>query len=649
MGFSDLIIKDDEFEAASKEFSAFHRNLSEAIQQYKTIVTSISECAVTSGATHDAIVLFLDHITSLERIVGDLSNRMEMIVSNFIYAIESADNYLYDAGISNTPRNFSQYCYDTLINCLDDPWCSVTDKFGDWVFGKYVDVLSILLDADRVKARLNSCHELLLDFNDETISGLYSLFEAVHAVDEKYGLSLYNSKAGDHNTFGFVGVELTLNKIKDMLDHMADIIKPGNGTFTVDYIQEKLGNTYQELLKYYNQTVEASMIYKAPTVKEISDFASHPWAATYFSGFNTIISDFVCNFGGLEIVQMVIFEMFGITRDKLLYGGDGKLTSDEIIAMLTCNNGYLIANRFSGDNYDIHIAKKQLFAVLQDMSDNYQYSGSDQEHLSDTFRTCLSYMEKYGKDWYKEWNTTYGSDGKQILDGRSREAREFKDFLDGLGNAQDILKYGSSAAEYLARLFADYQAGLQVIDSFERNYAGNETILKAAEQLSGLYNTEFRAWADEAFDIAKEYGLDYALKAVSDSCPVVAVVNKIGEGIDLVGEMTGLGSASHSMYDSLTYHKLYSASYASYDKALVNLKSQIPDTEEYETASRDLENCFNLHKNNTVKMFDAMAGSTNGVQQSYYKYCAKQASLMSIKTGSVPSILTFEEFCSINS
>lgn len=647
MAFPDLIIKDAEFESASRKFSAFHDNLLDAIRQYKAILTNISTGAVSSGATHDALVLFINYVDSLEAITADLSDRYAMVVRNFISDIEAADDYLYDAGISNVARDFSQSCYEHLVSCLDDPWCSETDSFGDLLYGGFLDILD-MLDIDSVKAWLHSCHCLLLDYNDETKQGLAMLFFDVHKINTDYGMSEPSMGGGDYHTAYFDSISLTMYSIRDMLDEMAEILDPGSGAFTVGQIQDRLGNAYQELLKYYNQTVEISERYLAPTIGEISDFASQPWASSFFSGFNSSISDFVCNIGGLAVVQMILFEMFGITKDKLLYGGDGALTSDEIIALLTGNRGHIIGKQFTGDGYDVHLTKNQLFSVLQDMIGNYRYSGSDEEQLVKNCQTFLDLMEKYGEDWYDKLNNTYGENGK-LLDGRTKEAKMFKDFIDSVGDAQDILKYGSSAAEYLARLFADYSAGKEILDSFERNYAGDEIVLKATDQLQELYNKEFGAWAGEAFDVISKHGLDVALKELGNVCPVVAVVNKIGEGIDLVGEATGWGSEAHNMYDALTFHRLYSSSYSAYGNALDHFKAQTPGTEEYDLAARDLENCFNLHKSNIEKMYTAMAGATHHAeQQSYYEYCAKQASTISMKSGPAPDLLTFDQFCTIN-
>lgn len=629
-----LIVKDDEFESACKSFSAFHETLLNAIKQYKMILTNISTGAVSSGATHDALVLYIDYVTKLEDITEDLSGRYETIVKNYISAIEAADDYLYDAGISNIARDFSQLCYEHLLSCLDDPWCVLTDSIGDWLYGKFLDVLDFFY-ADNIKAWLNSCHRLLLDYNDETKQGLRLLFNDVHGIDRTYGVSVSGCSSEDYSTCYFDSISLTMYSIRDLLDEMAEIIKPGNGNFTVDQIKDRLGRAYQELIKYYNVTVEISKLNEDPTIGEISDFASQPWAYTYFSGFNSPIIDYIGNIGNLEAAQMVLFEMFKISKDKLLYDNfDGELT-----AMILRSGGGLLTVNLDGEGYEVYLVKKQLLSVLQEMSDNYKYSGSTEEQIVDDCRTFLKYIEKYGEKWYE----------KLDIDGRTREAKQFKEFFESLDNAQDIFKYGGAAAEYLARLFVNYSAGMEVIDSFERNYTNDETVLKAVVKIRELYNKEFGAWSREAFDVVKEFGFDAAIKSMAEACPVVEVVNKIGEGIELVGGVTGLGTQADNMYDSLIYHQLYSASYSAYRNALEHFRAQVSGTDEYDQAAADLKNCFNLHKNNIVQLYKSMAGATSGEYQSYYKYCAKQAELMTMKSEQAPDLLTFDQFCAIGS
>ncbi len=620
MAKKELIIKDSEFTAAGKKFKAYCDVLEDVILQYKTTLNNISTTAIPSGATHDAIVRYNEYVAKLEIIAKGTGEKCNSLVSSFIAEIERADDYLYDAGISSSARDFSDEEYERLVDCLDDPWCSVTDSIGDWFYDKINKVIDFF-NWDSAKSYLQKCHRLLLDYNDETKQGLKLLFDRVREVDRKYGASIAGATPydGDYYTCHFACVVLTMCQIRDMLDVMADIINPQNGMFTVGNIDDKLGKAYKDLLAYYEQTIDIKEMGQKPTISEISDFASQPWASLYFSCFHWPMSDFIADMGGYEAFKMVVFNMFEITGDKLLIG-----------------------------DYEEYIAKKQLLDVLEDLAQDYKFSESDEKAAIDDCKTFLKYVEKYGDKWYEYMNTHRGENGKLLLDGRTKEAKEFNEFLKGLGGAQKILKYGSQGIEYLSQLFADYKEGLQILDSFEKNYTGDETILNAVSQIRELYNKEFGAWALRAITEIEEIGIDVGLKKLGKAVPVVAVVSAIGDGIDLVGDLTGVGSEAQSMYDALVYYQLFSSSQDAYGNALDAFKAADPNSEGYEVLARDLENCFNLHKKNIIEVFKAMSKASNGTKQSYYSYCAKQAEMLTMHDGMQPDILSYDEFLNLN-
>ena len=615
-----LVIKDSEFTSAGKKFKAYCNVLEDVILQYKTTLNDIGARAISSGATHDALLKYIEYIAKLEIIARGTGEKCNSLVNSFIAEVERADDYLYDAGISDSIRDFSSEEYNRLVECLDDPWCSITDSIGDWFYEKINKIIDFF-NWDSAKSFLQKCHRLLLDYNDETKQGLTILFDRVHEVDRNYGSS--NAGAvpgdGDYYTCYFACVVLTMCQIRDMLDIMSDIINPRNGMFTVDNIDDKLGKAYETLLSYYEQTVNIKELGQKPTVSEISDFASQPWSNQYFSCFFWPMSDFIADMGGYEAFKMVVFNMFEIAGDRLLIG-----------------------------DYEEYMAKKQLLAVLEDMAQDYKFSESDEKEAIDDCNTFLKYVKKYGDNWYEYMNTTRGENGKLLLDGRTKEAKEFNRFLKGLGGAQKILKYGSQGIEFVSQLFADYEEGLQILDSFEKNYSGDQTILNAVSQIRELYNKEFDAWAFKAVQEVEEIGIDVGLKKLGKAIPVVAVVSAIGEGIDLVGDLAGVGSESQSMYDALVYYQLYDSSQAAYNNALAAFKVADPNSEEYQVLAQDVENCFNLHKKNIVEVFNAMSKASNGTKQSYYHYCAKQAETLTMHDGTQPDILSYDEFLSLN-
>ncbi len=631
----DLIVKDEEFESVGKELSSFGDNLEDTIEKYRSIIEHISASALVSGEVHEALLLYSDYIMKLRIISRRIGEKFTRLVSNYITEIENADDYLYDAGISNIARDFSDKEYEHLQRCLDDPWCSITDSIGDWIYSKVVKVADFF-DWTGIRAWLNKLHRFLLDYNDETAQGLKLLFESVYAIDLKYGRSIPGSiiGAGNYYTCYFSSVLLTMCSLDDMLKEMADIIDPQKESFTVSSIQNRLGGKYDELLERYNKLIAIPELNSYPTINEISDFASQPWAGLFFADFTCATIMFVEDIGGYEAFKMCVFNAFDIAKTVL----------------------------FSEQDYEKYVIKRQLLDVLEDMSQGgYNYSKSDEKEMVDDCKTFLKYVKKYGKAVYGYMNKHRMENGKLILDGRTIEAERFRDFLDGVGGAEKIIKYGDKAADFLSKLFMDYSKGLDIINSYEKNYLEDERISKCIGEIKKLYNKEFEAWVDELFQEAVEMGEDWTMKLLKKVkemdgvtsvfgrvASVVNVVSTIDESIDIVGEVTGLGTEARSMKDALIYYQLYRSSNSAYEKAVEKFQKVDLDDKEYEILANDLNNCFEFNKKNMIEMFEAMSNASIGLKKSYYHYCAKQAESLSMRNTSQPKILTYEEFVALD-
>ena len=610
---------DDELNLAGKCFKSFSDTLESVFDQYKLILDNVSTNAVPYGEVHDALVLYSDYVVKVQKISDQIGDKFSKLISNFISEIENADDYLYDTGISNMTRDFSDDEYEHLRSCLKDPWCSLTDSIGDWFYSKAIKIVEFF-KWDSVKAYLQSCHRLLLDYNDEIAQGLKILFECVYAVDKKYGTSIAGGVSNDDNYTGhFAYVVLTLCDLRNMLDEMTFIIDPINGSFTAKVIEARLGNAYKELLKDFENAIAIPEVGSKPTIEEISNFASQPWGNLYFSNFFQASTKFVYDMGGWEAFQMIVFNMFDISKTVL----------------------------FEESNYEDYLAKKQLLSVLEDMTNEYKYSESDEQEAVDDCKTFLKYVKKFGKKIYKYMNEHTLDNGKLILDGRTINARQYREFLESLGGAETILKCGDDSIEYISRLFTDYSKGLEILDSFENNYTGNEKILSSVSNVRRLYNKEFCALVEEGLKIVIDNGLDVALKKLGDAVPVIGVVNAIDEGLGTVGKITGLGSDAKSMIDALAYFNLQTSSETAYKNALEKVQNADPSSEGYDALVEDLNNCFELNKKNTIEMFKAMATASNGTKKAYYKYCAKQAENLTMRDTACPDILSYDEFVAL--
>ena len=616
----DVKVKDVEYEQAGREVKNYFHILEYAIQQYKEIINTIGSTAITTGEVHDAIIRYSEYVENLQLITKNLGENFERLTLDYIYEIEKADDYLYDAGIVNMVRDFSEDEYKHLVSCLDDPWCAITDSIGDWFYDKVKKIVDFF-HWDDIKITLQKSHRLLLDYNDETAQGLKLLFVDVQKVDKKYGQSIEGATSwnGNYQTSYFAYIDLSMCEIRNLLNTMAEIIAPGNGEFTASNIDERLGESFRQLIKYYQQVISIQRPDGPLTTDEITKFASQSWASSYFLCFSGPMGEFIQEIGGLDSVKITIFNMFGVAIDTLIYG-----------------------------NYEQYLTEQQLLDILEDMTIEDQYSQSDEKKEIENVNFFLKYIKKYGDNWYKYLNTNRDSDGKLLLDGRTKEAKKFNEFLNGIGGAQTILQFGDKAAEYIAQLFTDYSRGLEIIESFERNYSANSTMIAAVAEIKELYNKEFNAWANRAIKDAMDVGFDVALGKLGDAIPVVAVINTIRSGIDFVGSFTGIGTEGKNMLEACSYYLIYQSTSNAYDTALEKLKDAGPNSQDYERLAKDLESCFIFNKNVMIRVFEKMAQATSGSKQAYYKYCAKQAEQLSIHDSNRPDIMSYEEFMNIN-
>jgi len=620
-----VITKDPEISAAGKTISNILNLAENAIKQYRGSVTSIYESSIPSGRVHDALVVYGSYIEKLEEIVRELGPKCKRLTNSYIRKIDDADNYLYDSGTYKT-RKFDQEQYDLLLKCLDDPLCDFTDSIGDWVYGKAkggLNALDKFFDTVGIKNNLYNTHKLLLDYNDETRQGLTLIFNEVHDVDVAFGGTASNSS-------GYLGqIVDTTDKIIDLITEMANIISPKSKVaFTADNVQKFVGGKYDILRKCFDKVMAVPEPDERPSLNVISDFVNQPWSRTYFSGFMGAWNMFLSDIGIKQEAGMVIFNMFDIFKEQISPGVN-----------------------FSYDEFSRRRSKEQLLALLEEVGKTRQlYIGSNEEDSIEEAKIFLKYVKKYGKKIYDWMNKHRLDNGKLILDGRTVEARKFREFLDSVGGAGNILKYGDEGLEYLSRLFADYSAAIDVLDSVGKNVVNDPEMQQNLEEIRALFNKKFGAWTIEFLEQAWDLGYDAVMDKLAEGVPVLAVVTAIREVLDIGGEITGLGTHSKAYLDAMSCYDVYCSSQQAYDLSVQKIRDAIAkgmaqDSEEYQELCQDSYNCFELTRLNLQKTFNEMEKATSGMKAAYYRYCAKQAGKISMNDTQVPDIMSYEEFC----
>jgi len=624
MNVDELMVKDSEFEKAGSIISQYANLLNQAISEYHKTLVQISSNSIKSGQVHDALEVYIGYVADLNGKMEIVGNKFKRMTDTYINCIDKADRYLYEKG-GTVVRDFSSDEVAKLYKLLDDPWCSITDGFGDWIRGKLIKWFNAD-DVTSSKADIDACHKHLLDYNDATKRTIDHIVNDVYNVDLKYGRSIAGATPfdGDFYTSNFANSALVFYSVRDILNKMASIVEPNKGRFTVENIRNSLEDLFKELNKYYYQTVSVVCDDADITIEVIEKFASEYWAISFFHPFTGVISMFLADIGGREAAMMVVFNMFDIAEGQIISQGE----------------------------YEKMVIKEELMAILDDMANSYVYEGSDEQAIIDDCSDFLKYVKKYGDKWYEYMNTHRGTNGKLLLDGRTKEAKAFKKMLDGLGGAKEILKYGDDALDVIAKIFTDYSKNLEILDSFINNQFGDDNMSACAAEIKKLYEKELSGILAEAGQKIKEVGFDAAMSWLGGELPPVKVVQTIKKVIGTVGEVTGLGDKAKNMYNAMIYQDMYYSSESAYESALKKVQEAIKNGKnvgkEYQKLINDLKNCFNMTRNTAVKMFTAMAQASDGTKKSYYEYCASRAESATMAYDSVNpgkfDILSYEEY-----
>lgn len=393
---------------------------------------------------------------------------------------------------------------------------------------------------------------------------------------------------------------------------------PSNGTFTVEELNRKVSSLARELQTYYTQTVEIVGNGQVPDEIQISDFVSQPWSITYFSGFLCATTMFMADVSGVDLTTLTITQMFEMAKKQICHM----------------------------ESYNDYLTKKLLMESIRKTvtEKQYAYDESLEKDIADFFKEFFSNTKSTHEDIYEYLNTHRDKDGKLFLDGRTVEAKRFRAFLKSLGNAEEIMKWGSASADYLARLFADYTESAKILETLDAYGAGGADMQRCLKDVRALYEKEIDAWVQEGASVAAELGYDAAFKWLAKTSPVMAVIDEIEKTIATTGEVSGIGIADRNRYDALVYVQLHCDTNAAYDRARGVAKGLTPDSEGYAAAMEDLRNCFELNKQTMIKMFDAMAKAEHGYKQAYYRYCMRQAQSASMYDKAEISVLTYEQF-----
>lgn len=134
-------------------------------------------------------------------------------------------------------RDFSTMARNELIDLVhrveDEQWLGITDSIGDWMEsissqGIYLNIWSLILNE-------GNYHKKVIDKYDATINDITTIFVNVNSVSRQYRTR-------------FAALLADLQVFKSTLKVIADVLKPSNESFNVNYIGTDLKGRIKEYL-----------------------------------------------------------------------------------------------------------------------------------------------------------------------------------------------------------------------------------------------------------------------------------------------------------------------------------------------------------------------------------------------------------------
>lgn len=601
-------IKYSDYESFAKKYNQQLTDYKEWLELYLSYLDRVCEETITSGKVHDALVGFQQELAKVLDMPETIASSVAKIINDYLDDLDNAQkinrvSILYDRNYKAL-RDYTSGYFNKLLRVSEttDYDSDLFNSFFDLLEDVYYGIAKIFGKYDNSKEQnIKKTHEALLQYNDVTRRQVRNIKRNIDYADEKCceRLELVNTFIGDMEEYIDVFYEVMSNY--QYSPSLLDIS-------SVDFASK-----YSVMLKSYNDVLVLDTV----TDEDVEEFIASEESEGYMDEQVRIINDFLADLSQLGISdydfwKFIIFQMFDITESEIVTGGE----------------------------YEKLLLKKELTEMMDDLAKNYVYSGSREQEAIDAVNSVLNEAEKKGQTLYEYLNSIRGKNGKLILDGRTKKAKEFLKFLDSLENAQEILKYGDQAIEILSKLFIDYDKNLAFLDSFERNANLSDDMKECFKELRATYEHELsQTFVDIGRQIAKN-GVD-----VLYSISIGKMVGSVKSAIGLVGDLTGESARTAAQAELLNYgYDIVSSAKSAFVESLKKLKEASKDAANYDTLMNDFKNCFAIYKNSIKRMFEKMALAAEGAQRDYFYYCSSEVSTMTLKDFSNPDFMSYEEY-----
>lgn len=577
----NAVIKDSEFIDTKKYVDNFFKCFSSAMEQYCVILEKVCDEDVPSGETHDSLCVMYEYAQKVNNIIKENSKKFGKITDRYLNTVSSIGGNIYKKNIGNVTRKFDDKEYEALLKCLPNDWSDWTDRLGDWALGKIFKLFE-----DQVYDN----KKFMMDYNNQTRETIKETFDEIKETDNLYG-------SGECSYF--YQVSNTLEQINNLICKLAEFMNPSATLPNSNVIELELNNLYSELMESFENYSILPPIWQDTDKIDIREFTSNISNRNFFGDFENIVLKFTKNTNGLwDTIGMTVFNMFDVAEN--------------------------VVTDFDLNSYEEIASKRQIMDSLDNiMKNNYGYIGSENQKI---LNEIIEILKKDYKGSSDVVNDKYA--GIDL-------------FLKKCGK---LLELGDAGWSLVSRYVLDYNKGLEILESFRAN-TNDADMLKYINDIERLYQRKTEAWLTEAMNDMLDVTADDVAKLLGEYSPVFKVVSTLRKSIDAVGDVTGVGEKYQHLFNSKTLHSIYTESSNAYEAAFKKAANCDPSDPEYDSVSKNLVNCFEFHKQNTIDLFNEMVGASDGTEKNYYEYCLKKAKTMTIYDSPyLKKLMSYEEY-----
>ena len=612
------VVDDDQLTKFGKSLDEYCVTLKSATEYYRLIINHILSEGIMEGNTHNYLIQYADLAKQLGTIIDGVRDKTSGIIAEYIAAIEEADSYLYDASILKQRRDYTQKLYDALQLFLEHFDHEIGNAFSSWldgVLGDFFDFVAGSNDAGFYKRAIQKDYGRLLAYNRETSLGLKNLFDNVHLVDERYGASMSSTVA-------------LLGEIAAFIRNMGNTLDPsGNGTISPEAVQN-LTTAMDVLTEQFERYSKGQKITDPPTTEDVRKYiekdAQNPCPG--FEKCPDTKTEFYEEYAGPSVwttAAIAFFDWYGINKDVL---------TNELKNML-------------GEEltFPEYLELLQMTATLDSLNEKETQGQKISKETSEVFeeiKKALGMQETTLENFEKLLKNLKHKDGTPF--GKTAEGKRFNSFIDKIGGYKKIFEFGAKGAEYLEALFADYSYQQDIIDSMAQNAGDSPSAMRTVRRLQKLYENQWTVIIDKAIGDGFELGYDATIGTITTLLPAMGVVTGT---IDILGEASGLGARYKAAYQAMQLDEAAQTSHNMYVNAVKAFRDADPNDPNYDKLAKNVQNMFELYRQNLENMYTKMAESFSGTKRSYYQYCAMQMQQMDMKSPA-PPLMTYTEYCS---